>query len=1181
MNRKKKLLFSIFSIIICCYTTNAQLTVSGGLTAQDIANVIAGGGLTISNAQINCSANGYGTFNSNNTNLGINSGIMLTTGTINQAIGPNNTGSSSVDNGTSYSDPDLVAIEPQATYDPCILTFDVVPTCDTLSINYVFASEEYPEFVCSSYNDAFGFFVSGPNPSGGNYNSVNIATVPGTTTLVAINSVNGGSVGANGTPGGCTSLTNTQYYVDNTNGQYIQYDGFTVPLTAKIAVVPCQTYSIKLAIADAGDGIYDSGVFLTENGFTCPGDKIQVSSTPANCGSNDGSATASVTGATPPVTYQWSANANNQTTATATGLSAGTYSVTATDGGGCVYSDTVTVNNINSNMSASSTCSNASSTGATDGSSTANATGGNTPYTYSWNTSPAQTTQTATGLGAGTYTVTITDATGCSATATCVVNEPPFCFTVTLTPTHIKCFGQNNGSITSTVSAGGTTPYSYNWSNGATTPNISGLAPGTYSVTVTDASSCNDIASVTITQPASPLSNSLATSNPNCYGKCNGVAIATPSGGTSPYSYNWSSGQITSNATNLCAGSFSITVTDSNACTVTNNFTITQPQPISSTVSSTNNNCGQPDGTATVSNVTGGGSPGTYSYLWSASAGSQSSATATGLVSGTYTVTITSGQCDTTASVVVNETPPPTAFATGTSTTCNGVCDATATVTPSGGTNPQNYGYNWTNGQTTQTATGLCAGSYSVTVTDLNNNCKVVTSANISQPTQVTVITSKDTTICVQSNATISASASGGNSPYNYTWDNGFTGSGPHIVSPSSVQCYSVTATDVNGCPSFPATVCVSLYDPIVVTGFTDQTICPGNSVDISALATGGIIPPNYSYSWNNGATTGPFVTLTPTGTQGDTVTYMVVASDNCSPNDTDYVDITFFPIPDPSFTPDSTFGCAPIKVTFIRKDTIPSSTCLWDLGDGTIVTGCDSVPHTYSTPGTYYITLTIVSTDGCKSITTPPGQVVVNPNPIADFTMSPNPTDIQNLLISFTDLSQGNINQWNWTFYNNDSSNIIGTSNLQNPTYNFASNQQNPFIYFIEDSGIYPVHLLVKTLFGCTDDTTLYLEVNPIFYVNIPNAFTPNGDGKNDFFFPVGIGIDPYRNYNFYIFNRWGDMIFESHALDDPWDGTARALGGNAIVPQDVYVWKLEVQEVGGKNIKHRFVGHVTLIRN
>lgn len=248
----------------------AQLTVNGTLTPQELVQtILIGNGVSASNITYTGAPVAIGMFNSSNSNVGFNTGILLTTGTIANAIGPNNSGNTGTDN-FRPGDSDLNTLVTVTTQDAAVLEFDFVPASDTLRFNYVFASEEYIEWVNSSFNDVFGFFISGPGISGPfSNNAMNIALIPGTTTPVSINNVN--------------HLQNTNYFINNSTppppATAIQYDGFTTPLTAQ-AIVQCgETYHIKLAIADAGDGTYDSGVFLEAGSFGTSGVQITASAT--------------------------------------------------------------------------------------------------------------------------------------------------------------------------------------------------------------------------------------------------------------------------------------------------------------------------------------------------------------------------------------------------------------------------------------------------------------------------------------------------------------------------------------------------------------------------------------------------------------------------------------------------------------------------------------------------------------------------------------------------------------------------------------------------------------------------------------------------------------------------------------------------------------------------------------
>ena len=274
------LLFFLIALISKYEVVSAQLVVENNLTVVDlIESIFVGQGVTVSNVTFNGIPGNQvkaqaGYFNSTNSNIPITSGIILASGDVDVAVGPNNSPSAGSNVGGSYQDDDLNAIATASTNNAAVLEFDFIPAGDTLTFNYVFASEEYNEYVCSAFNDVFGFFLSGPGLSGPyENNGINIAIIPETTLPVAINNVNNGSIGSAGSSGNCTAnqLNNTEYYIDNeNNGTFssVQYDGFTVSLQAGAKVECGQQYHIKLAIADAADAILDSGVFLEESSFS-------------------------------------------------------------------------------------------------------------------------------------------------------------------------------------------------------------------------------------------------------------------------------------------------------------------------------------------------------------------------------------------------------------------------------------------------------------------------------------------------------------------------------------------------------------------------------------------------------------------------------------------------------------------------------------------------------------------------------------------------------------------------------------------------------------------------------------------------------------------------------------------------------------------------------------------------
>ena len=357
-----------------------------------------------------------------------------------------------------------------------------------------------------------------------------------------------------------------------------------------------------------------------------------TSQTNISCnGGSNGTASIVVTGGTAPYTYSWSPSGG--TAATASGLAAGTYTVTVTDANACTITRTVTITQPTA-ISGTTVVTNIACNGGSTGAINLTPTGGSAPYTFNWG--GGITTEDRTGLSAGTYTVTITDANGCTGTVNATVTQPT-AMSATVSQTNVSCNSGSNGTA-SIVVTGGTAPYTYSWSpSGGTAATASGLAAGAYTVTVTDANACTITRTVTITQPTA-MSAMTAQTNISCNGGSNGTASIVVTGGTAPYTYSWSpSGETAATATGLSAGTYTVTVTDANACTITRTVTITQPaSAVSGTTVVTNIACN--GGSTGAINLTPTGGTAPYTFNWG---GGITTKDRTGLAAGTYTVTIT------------------------------------------------------------------------------------------------------------------------------------------------------------------------------------------------------------------------------------------------------------------------------------------------------------------------------------------------------------------------------------------------------------------------------------------------------------------------------------------------------------------------------------------------------------
>ena len=477
----------------------SQLVIANNSSAVSLAHAIVGSGITVSNATIDCGGNSTATFTYTGTSLGVPNGVLLTSGNASDVANPG-TYFSSIQNGNNLSDPDVIAISSQARYDVCLLEFDFIPVCDTLHITYVFGSEEYPQYI-NQYNDVFAMFLTGPNPAGGNYSSHNIATLPNGTTPVSIFTVNGGWPIGSG-------ASNPAYYIDNYSNPNndIAYDGYTIPITSIVAVTPCVSYHLKIAIVDAGNGRYDSGVFIQGNTFTCTtAPNSTISATDACI--NNGTAAVMVSNYSGPSSYLWFPG--GQTTSAITNLIPGNYSCQITYPGLCTTDSlTVTVNDAHPTVTpvqVATIC-----IGQTV-SLTANTSGGAPAYNYSWSTGGISVNSTVSPAVNTTYSVIATDANGCSSLPENLlinVNLP-----LTIQTTNPLSICESSSTTLSAIASGGSGNYSYLWSpsfglsdsiisNPVAAPTLITL----YTVTVSD--NCGSPAttsSVTVTVEPQPL----------------------------------------------------------------------------------------------------------------------------------------------------------------------------------------------------------------------------------------------------------------------------------------------------------------------------------------------------------------------------------------------------------------------------------------------------------------------------------------------------------------------------------------------------------------------------------------------------------------------------------------------------------------------------------------------------
>jgi len=826
----------------------------------------------------------------------------------------------------------------------------------------------------------------------------------------------------------------------------------------------------------------------------------------------------------------------------------GSYTVTMIASGGlCNPPDTIKqVVNI---MTASVTSfTDVSCNGGNNGAAIVTVNSGLPAVTYTW--SPiGGSSANATGLTQGNYTVSVADAGSCPVTATVSIGQPqPIVITLSSAPS--SC-GSNNGSATATSVTGGIGPYTYSWTpTGGTGTTASNLNAATYTLTVTDNNLCPSTQTVTVNNSSGPQVTVTSTSV-TCFGANTGSAMANVVGGTAPITYTWSPiGGNAAAANNLPAGTYTIVVTDASPCSVTNTLTIAQPAAFTVTATTTPANCGQANGTASVT-ATGATSP--YTYTWSPSGGN--STNATGLSGGNYTVTISDANtCTTSAVAVVASTAPFTVAVNSTPVTCFGGTDGSATAVPNGSAGPFTYTWQAVGGNAATTGNILPMGTYTVNVTDNISGCTNTATVIVAQPATPVSVVANGQTICKGQTAAITANAIGGNgAPFSYAWNTGAATSST-TVTPIANTSYTVVATDSKDCPAGD-TATVYVLPPLTIVVTSKDTVCPGQPATLSATAGGG--NGNYTITWLPGNLHGSPITVTP----NITTTYTATVTDGCTvapASATGQVIVT--PIPIVNFGANPASGCLPVCAVFAGITTnVPGNNVVsynWSFGDGATGTGINT-SHCYTVSGNYNVTLAGLTQKGCKDSLTITNLIHVFPQPHADFSASPSfVTDIYDNTIYFYDQSTGStITTWHWLF-----------------PYGVTSVFQNP-VFTFEPEGTYPVTLIVINSNGCADTITKEVIIKPDYTFYAPNAFTPNSDGMNEFFRPTGTAWD-LNTYNLWVFDRWGNQIFYTKDTTKGWDGTRH---GND-VQEDVYVWKVELKDVFG--IHHEYNGHISIVK-
>ncbi|HSY77151.1 MAG TPA: gliding motility-associated C-terminal domain-containing protein, partial [Bacteroidia bacterium] len=916
--------------------------------------------------------------------------------------------------------------------------------------------------------------------------------------------------------------------------------------------------------------------------------------TPAKCGCN-GSAKVTLMACgsldTTKIAYSWS---NGQTTQTANNLCAGIYTVTVLSGCSPIYIDTVAIPShfVLLNIPSPSIC-----TGGKGVSLTASG-----AKTYVWKPGTGlSATNTATVKAnpatTTTYTVTGTTGGGCkdSDVVVVTVNTTP---TVTVsgpltpvcpnTPVNLTASGASGYTWTPAASVSCATC-------GKTTASIANIT--TFTV-VGDSLGCTDTAKITV--KVYPVPTITINTTPTACDSFTGTATATVSG-SGPYTYSWSpAGGTATNAKGLSAGSYVISVTDTNGCITTKTCIINVTPSPTVTATAGVATCDSTNGKTTVTIV---GGTGPYTYLWSPGGGTKS--TDINLGAGIYSVTVTDvNGCKGSSFTILEDTGATIKFSARNNISCFGGSDGGATVTLVGGTLP--YAYAWSPvGETTASVNNLSVGQYTVIVTD-KNHCTLIDTLNIHQPSQITASITAANVSNVScfggSNGKISVVPGGGTAPYTYLWNDGQTGD---TATGLMANSYTATVTDKNGCS-------VTAFDsvkqpPVLVASASNTSATCGKNGSASVVTIGGT--PGYVFNWSGGSGNGSTIyglgkgtyTCTVTDANGctdtasttvDTIgqTAKIKSSKNVTCNGgsngdatvsviggdtslygyfwspTGGVNATAAGLPAGIYTITVTYiadGCTVIVNDTITQPSPVTSSVKYALVCGNKVMAVDSTgggkpPYTYNwspsgsttatanlSSGSY--TLTVTDSNGCKttfSLVAPTTDPVANFVPVPD-TVSPGDS------IKFVNLSLGG-SKWYWTFGDGNSS----IDSLPYNIYNYG--------------GSYTVYLKVTNALGCSDSIAENIFVKE--GIITPNVFTPNGDGINDGFHVNAYGM---KDYKIDIYDRWGLLIFQGTGSDNDWTG--RTMAGE-MVSVGTYYYIITASDAKGKSFNVK--GYLELIR-
>jgi gliding motility-associated-like protein len=905
-----------------------------------------------------------------------------------------------------------------------------------------------------------------------------------------------------------------------------------------------------------------------------------------NCfGQSTGNFNVNITGGVQPYNIAWTPNSLAGTNPT--NLAAGIYYFTVTDAYQCRVTGGDTIFQPDSALTAITSHTDVTCNGLNDGTITVTTSGGTPPYSFLGNQLPAGTV-TIPNLAPNTYAGNIIDDKGCTfAVAETVAQPTPL--SVTESHLDVACFGAATGSITLNIS-GGNSPYTVDWGGGVTSQNRSNIPAGNYNAVITDFNGCQATISVTIVEP-SPLTIAETHTNVNCNAQNTGSIDVTTTGGVGNISYLWSNGTSTEDVSNLSAGNYCLTATDNNSCTASICVNITEPAALTVTTSHTNVTCfGMNNGSITI-NVSGGTSP--YSFL-----GNQiqaGSTTISNLGPNTYSGSLLdNNNCSVSVSEIITEPTQLFVSETHTDASCNGASDASIYLAVSGGTAP--YSFDWGNGVVSQNRLNISAGNYAVIVTDFYN-CSAGISLNITEPASVPLAVVATDASCFGGNGSATASPTVGSSPYTFLW----SGTSLNTATVSlTAGTFNVTSTSFDGCKQI-GSITINEPSDITISETHVNSTCFGlanGSITINASGGTGQL----SFVWQ------PNVSNSNSANNLMAGNYLIIASDQ---NGCTKAITTLVNEPNPlqlttTNTNVSCFGLADGSISAFTNGGTPGYS-FEATANGNVYS---SQNGSFSSLQAGLYNVKVTDGNGCSSNTSiqvlEPPAIVLN-STVKDATCNKYSDGSVQILASggtpnyqysfnsgeqngsglFLNLTAGNYSVTVFDLNNCSASSNINVGEpdavvitaLPNPTQtslgvpvqlNISSNQQGAVSYsWVPSTGLScnncdnPVfdgiktvtyNIFVSTSLGCSGSSELTATVIPDYTLYLPNTFSPNNDGSNDFLQVFG-NLNAVKLFEIKVFNRWGEMVFASSDKHFNWDG----FSGGKKLPVGVYVYTLK----------------------